>query len=341
MSVKRHIHLVGSMNLASAEEAMTTASSVMGEALLRLPDGEPGPRRGWIFYQRSMFTHNRYLDVPKSAGTGRPDILAPRVLRAGVRAEEIEFPELGYAREARTSYEWFVRARREGRIPAHLRFQVSLPTPFACLAVGLEPAAIPQVEPAYEAAMLREVARICADIPHADLAIQWDICIEMIVFDGRSPFLGEFNHAEQVGRLRRLTGVVPADVHLGVHLCYGDYDGKHVIEPIDGTKLTEFANLITAESRRPLQWIHMPVPIARNDDAYFAPMKNLKLHPETELFLGLVHHADGLEGANARIRAAEKHISQFGIATECGVGRMHSTQEINELFHIHKHAATE
>jgi methionine synthase II (cobalamin-independent) len=342
MAPTHRIHLVGSMNLPSAEEAMTTASEVMGEALLRLPDGEPGPRRGWVFYQRSMFTHNRYLDVPGGAASnGRAEILAQRVLRAGVRAEDIEFPELGYAREAHTSYAWFRQARADGRIPRHLRFQVSLPTPFACLVAGLEVTAIPQVEPAYEAAMIREVAKICSDIPHEDLAIQWDICIEMVLFDGRSSLPFAFDEREHRARLRRLTSAVPKDVHLGVHLCYGDYNGKHVVEPKDGQKLTEFANLVTSESGRPLQWIHVPVPIARNDAAYFAPFANLRLHTETELFLGLVHHADGVEGTKARIRAAEKFIPKFGISTECGIGRMHSTTEIHELFHIHKRAATE
>jgi methionine synthase II (cobalamin-independent) len=341
MSIKHHIHLVGSMNLPSSEEAMTSASAVMGEALLRLPDGEPGPRRGWVFYQRSMFTHNRFLDAPGDAGPGRADVLAPRVLRAGVNPKDIEFPELGYAREARNSYQWFAQARRESRIPAHLRFQVSLPTPYVCLVSAVDPRAIAQVEPAYEAAMFREVAMICDDIPHEDLAIQWDICIEMVLFDGRSPLPWRFSESEQRARLHRLTAAVPRDVHLGLHLCYGDYDGKHIVEPEDGTKLTEFANLATAASARPLQWIHVPVPIARKDTAYFAPFANLRLHAETELFLGLVHHADGIEGTKARIRAAEKYIPRFGIATECGIGRMHTTEEIRELFQIHKHASND
>jgi hypothetical protein len=37
----------------------------------------------------------------------------------------------------------------------------------------------------------------------------------------------------------------------------------------------------------------MPVPKGRTDDAYFAPLDNLRLHPETKLYLGLVHRCDG------------------------------------------------
>ena len=40
------------------------------------------------------------------------------------------------------------------------------------------------VEPAYEAAMLRELARIATAIPQDELAIQWDTAIEFSVLEG-------------------------------------------------------------------------------------------------------------------------------------------------------------
>ena len=83
-----------------------------------------------------------------------------------------------------------------------------------------------------------------------------------------------------------------------------------------------------------MQFIHMPVPIERDDDAYFAPFAGLELDPETEVFLGLVHHADGVDGAWRRIRAAQAHVPTFGVATECGIGRAHTTEEIEQLFDI-------
>jgi methionine synthase II (cobalamin-independent) len=280
-----------------------------------------------------MFTHNRQLEPVDPRG-GTAAIMSNRTVRAGVSAADIEFPELGYAREAQTSYRWFAEARADGRVAAGTRFQVSLPTPYGILFASIDPPAVPVVEPAYEAAMLREIATICAAIPHEDLAIQWDVCIEMILFDGRvmpTPWDDDSHRA----RFRRLTAAVPADVHLGVHLCYGDYDGRHMIEPQDATKLTELANLVTEEAARPLQFIHMPVPIERDDDAYFAPFAGLELGPDTEVFLGLVHHADGVEGAQRRAGAAERYVPAFGVATECGIGRAHTTEEIETLFDIH------
>lgn len=333
----RHVHLVGSMNLPSAETAMSMAASQLGDALLRLPDGEPGPRRGWVFYQRPMFTHHQQL-VPDESTGGTPDVMSRRRVRPGVDPTTIEFPELGYAREAQTSYRWFVEARNEGRVGTHTRFQVSLPTPWGVCMSALYLDAMAAVEPAYEAAMLREVAAITDTIPHEDLAIQWDVCLEMLLFDGRVfPMAWD---ADGFGdRFARLTAAVPSAVHHGMHLCYGDYDGKHTVEPIDGSKLAEMANFVTRSSARPLQWLHMPVPIERDDDAYFAPLAGLDLAAETELFLGLIHHGDGVAGALRRMAAAAPHVPEFGIATECGIGRVHDTAEIAELFEIHAAAA--
>lgn len=52
-------------------------------------------------------------------------------LADGVNPEQIHFGELGYAREARPSYQDLLAARVAGHIPATMRFQVSLPTPLA------------------------------------------------------------------------------------------------------------------------------------------------------------------------------------------------------------------
>ena len=67
--------------------------------------------------------------------------------------------------------------------------------------------------------------------------------------------------------------------------------------------------------------MHLPVPIERDDEAYFAPLQGLDLPDGTDLYLGLVHHEDGVEGAMRRIAAASTAASRFGIATECGLGR--------------------
>ena len=85
------------------------------------------------------------------------------------------------------------------------------------------------------------------------------------------------------------------DVELGLHFCYGNPGGKHIIEPRDLSNLVAFCNLIVPRIKRPLTWVHMPVPIARSDDSYFASLRDLRLSEATEFYLGLVHLDDGLK----------------------------------------------
>ncbi len=72
-----------------------------------------------------------------------------------------------------------------GTLPQGIRFQVCLPTPFAVVSSVVVPAALPAVEAAYEKAMIAEVAALCRHIPHKDLCIQWDVCNEMVIWDGQ------------------------------------------------------------------------------------------------------------------------------------------------------------
>jgi len=204
---------------------------------------------------------------------------------------------------------------------------VSLPTPWAVVTPFCRQPDAQQVLPAYEKALLREVARICDAIPHRDLAIQWDVCVEMLAWDGRWPNAPAFPGMAQAfgANFAKLGASVPSDVELGFHLCYGDLDGKHFIEPVRRDKMVEMAHLIRDSVVRPITWMHMPVPIGRTDDAFSAPLERLALHSGTELYLGLVHARDGLAGTTARIAAATRHVQEFGVASECGISRGRDT----------------
>jgi hypothetical protein len=102
----------------------------------------------------------------------------------------------------------------------------------------------------------------------------------------------------------------------------------------------DFANRLTARLPRPIQLIHMPVPRDRSDAAYFAPLARLRLNPATKLCLGLVHHTDGIDGTRARLATAQRFVTDFSIATECGFGRR-DPKTIPELLRIHALASDE
>ncbi len=329
----RGVHLVGSVPLASAEEVFRTTSSILGKRLRRIPDGETGVRTNWIGWQFMVFESNPHFEtIPPD-----PDAYAPMPrfkLRSSVTPGDIRFDQLGYADAAIASYAIFSQLKQAGIIPAHCRFQVSLPTPLAPIAAFVVSEDCAAVEPAYEAAMLAELDRITTAIPQDELAIQWDVAVEFGILEGAMPTLLPNVKTGIIERLIRLGNRVPADVEMGYHLCYGDAGHRHFKEPEDTTKLVEVANAVSAGVTRTINWIHLPVPRNRSDDAYFVPLQNLKLHPETELYLGLVHFTDGVEGTRRRIATAERYVSQFGVATECGLGRR-PPATIPDLLRIH------
>ena len=127
---------------------------------------------------------------------------------------------------------------------------------------------------------------------------------------------------------------VPPDIELLYHLCYGDSNHRHVVEPTDMGDMVEFTNRVLERISRPVNLVHMPVPRDRADDAYFAPLTKLRLRPETELCLGLVHHTDGLDGAQRRLATARKFADRFAVGTECGFGRR-NPGTIQELLRLH------
>ncbi len=335
------VHLNGSIPLANADEVFRVTSSILGNRLHRIPDGETGVRTNWIGWQMDILARNPALEfIPPDPNASAYASLPRFKLRPGINADELVFDNTGYADAALASYSIFTELKQSGVIPAHYRFQVSLPTPLAPIVGFIAEEDQAAVQPAYEKAMFADLDRIAASIPHDELAIQWDVAIEFGLLEGVA--FTNYAHARTsvIEQLVRLGNQVPEDVELGYHLCYGDAGHKHFVEPEDTSKLVDVANGLAAGLTRSLNWISMPVPRNRSDEAYFAPLKNLHLHPETELYLGLVHLTDGVEGTRRRIEAAQRVVSNFGVATECGFGRRPS-ETIPDLLRIHSAVATE
>ena len=333
-----HVHLVGSIGLDTVDDVFRTVGSLLGPYLRRVPDGEVGGRRLWISWQYPLLRASVYLR-PDPSGAIRPTNRFPLLtLAEGIGPAEVHFGELGYAREARASYLDFVAARDNGTLPKGIRFQVCLPTPFAVVSSVAVPNALAAIESAYERAMIAEVAALCRHIPHRDLCIQWDVCNEMVLWDGQKSDAvpgTDVPREELIGRMQRLCAAVPDDVELGLHLCYGDFGARHFVEPKDAARMVDFANTLSRSVAHPLAYIHMPVPVERRDDAFHRPLADLKLNRAAELFLGLVHAKDGVEGTQARIAAAHRYAPEFGIAPECGMARARSDATVRQLLQIH------
>ncbi|MBF6300480.1 hypothetical protein IU459_23460 [Nocardia amamiensis] len=336
----RGVHLCGSVPLADARTVFSEAAGRIGTRLKRIPDGETGVRDNWVVWQLPKMQAHPDLETvpPPSPEYGPSERVQPK---PGVDAASIDFGPLGYAEAALESWQVFRRLREDGAIPEGTRFQVCLPTPIAVIGAFV---AGPQgeLERRYEAQLLAELAIILDGIPGDELAVQWDTAVEFAIFEGVFPswFGTDYpTQLEEVGkRLVRLGAAVPEPVEVGYHLCYGDFGHRHFAEPVDTGRLAAVAGRIVAGLDRPVQWIHLPVPRSRTDAEYFKPLADLALPLETDLYLGLVHATDGKAGALQRIEAARTAVTDFGIATECGMGRRPADQ-IPALFDLHAELA--
>jgi hypothetical protein len=315
------VHLVGSINLPSASEVFERVPTLLPGCIRRCPDGETGKRRNFVSWQRDIFAAAPEVLIPivstYSAGPAAP---TPKPDHVAATLEKLSELHTFYDDCALESYGLFKQKKIEGSIPNHMRFQVSLPGLVSLNAMIAEPY-VRQLEPRYEAALLRSLHRIQDSIPNSELAIQIDAAVEFAFLEGAGPWQPYFDPVFPgvIDRLARFANKIAPDVELGFHLCYGDMHHQHFVEPKDMSLLVEVANALHSEIRRPIQWIHMPVPKGRKDLAYFAPLKQLQWDVP-ELYLGLVH-ADDEEGTRQRIVTAQRVVQGFGVATECGLGR--------------------
>jgi hypothetical protein len=321
------VHFVGSIPLRDAETVFRTLAAATGSHLTRLPDGETGIRKTWIRFLQQVLADNPGIevasDVPAFKFTqwdGKLLREIPRLrLKPGARLDPATF-KTGYADMAIESWRVFDRLQTEGVIPAGVKFQISLPTPIAPTYNNMVPADRPVLIVALTTHLLGEVAAIAQALPNGRIALQWDVCQEVVAWEGYyEPGPVDFRE-EAIAELIAIGNGVPATIELGYHLCYGSPADEHVIQPKDAGVMVGILNAVSAGVGRPIQFFHLPVPKPRSDDAYYAPLAGLKLRPETELYLGLVH-SDDMVGNAARLAAAQRHVRVDGVATECGMAR--------------------
>lgn len=339
--MSRHVHLVGSVPLRDARAVFETTSAVLGPRLKRIPDGETGERSDWITWLEPAFADNPALEKSDelfrihATGTAR---IRYR-LKPGKSVSDVRFGNLFYADIAKASYAEFAALKAQGRIARDVRFQIDLVPAHSVIWLFLQDDLHQPLDPVFNEALKREIDKIAAALPHDQIAIQFDVASAVFArLQRNEPNAYGKTRDEMLTTFSRiltdLADHVPAGIELLFHFCYGDSNHKHVVEPRDMGDMVDVANRLSADIRRPIQLIHMPVPRDRSDDAYFEPLKRLHLKPETELCLGLVHYTDGVDGTHNRLAAAQRHVSTFSVATECGFGRR-DPGTIPELLRIH------
>ena len=321
-------HLVGSIPLRDAESVFRTLSRALGPYLARMPDGETGIRQSWIRFLQAALAKHPAIEVATELPPFRfmqwdgklvREIPRLRLRGSGATVSSGGF-ETGYADMAIASFRVFESLQARGVVPPHVRFQICLPTPIAPTYNNVVPADRPPVLAALAQHFAAEVAKIATALPHERIAIQWDVCQEVLAWEGYyEPGPVDFR-TETLGILTEVGAIVPEPIELGFHLCYGSPLDEHLVQPKDTRVMVEIINAVAARVPRPIQYFHLPVPQTRIDDAYFAPLEALARREGTGLYLGLIHHRDAVGDAQ-RLAAARKYARIDGVATECGMGR--------------------
>ncbi len=335
------VHFNGSVNLSDAETVMREISARIPSGVRRMTDGETGERGYWI-----MFQIQKFMAMPEFEAASAPheaydtgDTEAPTTpqlrLADGVSATDVKWPDLGYARAYLQSFEVFRGLQEDGTIPAAVRFQMQYPTPLASIAGTFVAEEIPAIAASYEGALFADLDRALAALPHDQIAVQWDVAVEIGLLEGGfGP--GEGTSIDDIAPgLVRSIDQVPTDVPVGMHLCYGDYGHQHFKQPDSLALQVQLLNAVRAGTHRRIEWVSFTVPQSRSDEPYFAPVSELETGPETELYFALVPYypADQPQGTTAeQVRLIDASLAQsaggareWGVSTECGMGRVQAT----------------
>ena len=214
----RGIHLVGGhVPLASAEVVFQTVAAEVGDRLRRIPDGETGPRSDWIVWQLP----DLHLPAPvrrrprRGRTAGGPCRACSRRGRPGRRP--CAFGALGYADAAIASYRAFARLKRRRPGPGGLALP-GLPAHAAGADQRLRgaPSTRRRWSRCTEARLLGPAgATLLAEVPHDQLAIQWDTNFEFGMLEGVFPVWFGDVKGGILERLLRLARHVPGAEHPG------------------------------------------------------------------------------------------------------------------------------
>ncbi len=341
-----HVHFNGSVNLADTEAVMREIVSRVPSGLRRVPDGETGERGNWILYQLQKFMQWPSLTTAQAGDGGQGDYERPPQLQLadGIDPAEMTWPNLGYGDAYLVSYQTFAALREQGIVPEGVRFQAEYPTPMASIGAYIVPAQQATLLPSYGRAMFADLDRVLAAIPPGDVAVQWDVAVEFGVLEEAFGPGGAQAFDIIVASLVRCVDQVPAEVPVGLHLCYGDYGHTHFKQPESLAMQVRVLNAVAAAASRPVSFVSFTVPQYQRDEAYFAPLAELADHG-IELNFALVpyHPAEQAPGTTAdQVRLIDAALAsspgggrEWGACTECGMGRV-DREDVPALLDLHR-----
>jgi hypothetical protein len=305
--------LIGSMPFDMVEDNMRACAEALGNDLACLPDGEVGDRKTWVgFLAMRIFPNHPDLE---SAHGPVSEPVQPDRNREGSFREEV--------------------AQAEAALPAFrikagvtgLRFD-----DLGYARIAQDSYSI--FERLRGEGLVPEDVRFQVCLPAPDSAVDSMGEGNYIPYWPRASFEEKF--ARHTAWLDELWRGIPDQTPLGYHWCYGTWGGWPMTEMKDLGLCVRLSNEAVRRAGRRVDYVHMPV-VRHPDEAFFAPLRDLEIG-ETKVYLGLIHHTDGVEGFRRRVALARRALADFGIASVCGYGRIEPA-ELPAILEAHRACA--
>ena len=301
---------------------MARACELAGDRLIALPDGEigersdrypAGDRSQWVAGLASRLAGESSLfDIAEEGAMneqGFPvDFNSAARLRPRVGPAELaDRLELGYDTFALRSWPQFGRLRASLGRP-NLGMQVGLPTGFGAAAALLGPLRALRHAPAFAACVAREANAAAQAIGPGNVLFQIEAPAEVVAAH-RLP-----RPAVRVPT-RPITDLVtrlPAEVPVGIHLCFADLSNTAAVTPSRFNRLVAFANALAHRWPRSheLAYVHLPFAAgtspAPTDPSAYRALRHLALPAGTRLVAGFVHEQPPVESLEALLGRSSK-----------------------------------
>lgn len=321
----RRVHLVGTVPADDARSAFDLfASTLDGHLPPWIPDGETGDRLDWIQRIIDGLRDHPDLRLARDGDWSDYESTPYFVVAPGHKFSSLELDYTSYFQESWPEFQKF----RSGRDGDHV-LQVGVPShvDLAMGAFGFKPGPGLRHLAPFRDATVREITRIHA-VAEDDAVFQLEIPIPLILLDkapsATRPVLANRLAAELVKAVRR----APRGARFGIHLCHGDMNHRSMADPEDAGSAVQLANALVAAWPRDQRLDFIHAPFARGeeppsiDPEFYAPLRGLRLPPETRFAAGLVHEGlslDEMAGIRDRVEGLIDRTVDVGAA--CGLGR--------------------
>ncbi len=240
--------------------------------------------------------------------------------------------ENGLGSGATSAFRSFQRMKDDGLLPREARMSVASWAPFYGSAVDTK-------------LTERQIDDLAAEITEffsshsgqaSDLGVQINI-----PFADLAEIVDETDRCTAAERLRkdviRLVDAVPFDAAAILHFSCRD-GAKFKIESSHIAAMAELATSILEATTRPVELIHVPVPLKVPEETFLSPLRKFLLTDSTRLCLGLVHLSDGFDGAMRRVELARHHASGFAVAARSGFASR-APESLPEFLQLHARVA--